>query len=776
MNFVAPYMLWGAAAASIPVALHFFFRSRYRTVPWAAIKFLLMSVEQTSRRLKFQELLLLVVRCAVLALLALALARPLVSGVAASGKEAVDAVFVFDTSFSMGAREGKQTRFDFAKSAALAVLDHLPAHSTVQVVTCADHARLLGPREPGNLDQVRQLIKGLELTDLATDLAPGASEAVAALARGNSPNKELYLFSDMQKLGWEHNGGALVKTLKDFQARGTVYLVRAGTQTPRNVAVVGIAPQSGLPRPGERVGFAVLVRNTGAVAVRNLRVSLAVDGSDKQREEQPLAVLEPGETRAVTLTVKLGKAGLRVLSASVRDDDLDADNRYDQVIPVRDQVRVLVVDGGKDEREPSRSSAYFLEHALLPVSGEQREKYPIRLTALTPRRVSADDLRKHDVCVLVNVALERGAKGGEVPPADFVERLGEFVRKGNGLIVFAGDHVAPEPYNRILGKRLGLLPVQVASVTSFPEEALGQFERKSIEAPAFLHFREDEDYKGFGFVPVLRTLDLEEPAKDKEAGGGAVRVLMRYANGKPAVASRKVDAGEVLLFATSAGPEWKPGTREAGWNYLYLWKAGYIPLVHASLNHLLHRRTQNHNFTAGETLRWHPDPDPSAEARRQAEGGSDLPDPRSFVLIHPPERPGGEGKRVPLGRPELVQGRPVVSAGGLNRAGVYYLTTADRSEGGAEGGPRPDANKAPLRVPFAVVPDLRESASLESLSDAQLDERLGFRPVHLKSDGNVNLVSVTERTNQEWTLWLLAAVLALVVGEALLAWFCGRAW
>ena len=45
-------MLWGAAAAGIPIALHFFFRSRYRTVPWAAMKFLLTSIEQTSRRLK----------------------------------------------------------------------------------------------------------------------------------------------------------------------------------------------------------------------------------------------------------------------------------------------------------------------------------------------------------------------------------------------------------------------------------------------------------------------------------------------------------------------------------------------------------------------------------------------------------------------------------------------------------------------------------------------------------------------------------------------------
>src|SRR3954471_17830695 len=79
MTFLTPLMLFGALAAAIPVAIHLFFRSRYRTVPWAAMKFLLASVEQTSRRLRFQELVLLMLRILVLTVLALALARPVLS-------------------------------------------------------------------------------------------------------------------------------------------------------------------------------------------------------------------------------------------------------------------------------------------------------------------------------------------------------------------------------------------------------------------------------------------------------------------------------------------------------------------------------------------------------------------------------------------------------------------------------------------------------------------------------------------------------------------------
>jgi hypothetical protein len=35
--------------------------------------------------------------------------------------------------------------------------------------------------------------------------------------------------------------------------------------------------------------------------------------------------------------------------------------------------------------------------------------------------------------------------------------------------------------------------------------------------------------------------------------------------------------------------------------------------------------------------------------------------------------------------------------------------------------------------------------------------------------------SEVERLNREWTLWLLLAVLALALGESLLAYWCGRA-
>jgi len=136
------------------------------------------------------------------------------------------------------------------------------------------------------------------------------------------------------------------------------------------------------------------------------------------------------------------------------------------------------------------------------------------------------------------------------------------------------------------------------------------------------------------------------------------------------------------------------------------------------------------------------------------------------VLIPPGDRTGAtmsllpEGPRVPLGLASIDNERPFVVTPSLSRAGVYWLTTRD--------------NDAGDRKPFAVAPDLRESADLQTLSDDEIDRQLGFATVHVTVKEEEPARFAAERTNREWTTSLLWVVLGLAMGESLLAWFCGR--
>src|SRR5262249_20640364 len=130
---------------------------------------------------------------------------------AGSGRgEAVDAILIIDTSYSMAAKETeKQSRFDRAKEAAVKVIDNLPPNSTVQVISCADKAHFVGPNTPTTLDQARHLINNLKISSRSTDFQAGFETAVTRFKDTGGGNKEVYLFSDMQRAGWERQSSAL---------------------------------------------------------------------------------------------------------------------------------------------------------------------------------------------------------------------------------------------------------------------------------------------------------------------------------------------------------------------------------------------------------------------------------------------------------------------------------------------------------------------------------------------------------------------------------------
>lgn len=754
-------MLWGSLAAGIPIALHFFFRSRYRVVPWAAMKFLLTSIEQTSRRLRFQELLLLACRVLILVLLALALARPLSSVLRGAGRgDAVDVVLLFDVSMSMGAGDGAMSRFERARAAALDIVDQLPSHSTVQIVACSDRAEIIGPRSPGDISRARDLIKDLQPTSLATNLYPGVVQAAGILERGQASNKELYLFSDMQKLGFEQQTGDLTRLLQEVKEKATIFMVRCGTRVPANVAIVGITPQVEVPRPGERIGFAVLVRNSSSEAVKDLKVSLTIDDNDKTTETQSLPRIDPGETRAIPLTGKLEKAGLRLLTARVSHDDLDGDNRFDRVLFVREQVSILVVDGGPPERDPRKNAVYYLMNALLPIKETEQSKYVLQPRVVTPRLAAPGLLEKTDVVMLVNVALAHDAKArAEVPPADFVAELARFVRQGKSLVIFAGDHVAQAPYNKLLGDEHGLLPYPIKGLVQVPFKEAFKLNPGSAAVPEFWRFRDDKFFQSIKGIEVYQALDLDETPKTGVAEGGAadkpkvepVTTIFRYDNGKPAIVERALGAGKVILFTTSADLGYKSESPEPTWTNWPL-HPSYVPFVNVTLNYLLHGQTQVHNVVAGQPLDWFP-------TEKEV---------RSYQLIHP------EGRNERLGLPEMKDKRQVVRANNIEKAGVYRMVAALPNKGEQEESMLPAEGSR--GAPIAVVPDPRESEDLGSLADEQIDLLVGFSPIYLTAGAEEAASSGADRLNREWTTWLLFVVLGLGVGESLLAYWCGRAW
>src|SRR5712691_3105750 len=126
--FANPAYLWGLLALGVPILVHLFNRRRPRPLAFGAIEFVLRSQRQKARRLRLRQILLLAMRCLLIAGVALALSRPSLEpkGAQAAVMRGPQATaLVIDASLSMRYRRGSQTLFARAKSEALAALSSL---------------------------------------------------------------------------------------------------------------------------------------------------------------------------------------------------------------------------------------------------------------------------------------------------------------------------------------------------------------------------------------------------------------------------------------------------------------------------------------------------------------------------------------------------------------------------------------------------------------------------------------------------------------------------
>src|SRR5207244_4246545 len=74
--FASPFgaVVAAAGAVSVPIIIHLLNRRRFRIVTWAAMRFLLTAERKNSRRMRLEQLLLLVARCLLVLLIILAMA------------------------------------------------------------------------------------------------------------------------------------------------------------------------------------------------------------------------------------------------------------------------------------------------------------------------------------------------------------------------------------------------------------------------------------------------------------------------------------------------------------------------------------------------------------------------------------------------------------------------------------------------------------------------------------------------------------------------------
>ncbi|HEX3358834.1 MAG TPA: BatA domain-containing protein, partial [Tepidisphaeraceae bacterium] len=372
-GFVTPgFFIAGALLASVPIIIHILNRRRFKTVNWAAMEFLLKALRRNRRRLRFEQWLLLAVRCLVLFFLGLALARPMgcndTTLASLAARRAGLHVIVIDNSYSMAYesdRPGAKTNFDQSKILAKEIIDRLSrGGESVAIVTTARPATAVLGAPIYDLQAAKDAVDRIKQSYGGTDLA-GALDRARQIAQSESaqPTKTLHLITDSTRSAWEPaNATALAGLGHDLARSYKIIHYDVGQPNEWNQAVVDLRSVSHLVRSNFDNDFLADTRGFGNGTDPVLQWKL-----DQQVLPGAGTVhLTPEQQPAVQSLSQIKQGGLHVISASLATDDrLKSDDVRRRVIDVAAELKVLIVEGERGGGAMSGSGA-FLQLALAP--------------------------------------------------------------------------------------------------------------------------------------------------------------------------------------------------------------------------------------------------------------------------------------------------------------------------------------------------------------------------------------------------------------------------
>ena len=559
LSFLNPFLLWGTALASIPLIIHILNRRRFKRVPWAAMEFLLKAFKENRRRMRFEQLLLLLLRMAVFALLAFLLSRPpATDDQFGPWPSAVHHIFVLDESGSMGERLATGTAFDNAKRRVLQRVEALAKSSggsddffTLIRSAGTEPDFLARPITLALLGEVRDRLASAAATParFQPPHAPRAVQKDQAQLRGPADKQWLYFASDMRRDDWVGSEARLRDELiQGFRVLDPdkIILEPVGGESSENLAIVGLVPRAARVLRNAATEFEVLIENRGTSASEPGEVGFSVNG--EARKTLPLPSLAVGERVGIVFKSILTNAGSHFVEADLPGDRFDIDDRFALAVDVAPSARVLLVDGDPGDREELQES-FYLGIAFDPV-GDASSGFEV--TKVDENEVAERDLADFDFVLLANVAqLDE----------ETAVRLVDWVKAGGGLCAFVGDQVEAALWNKAFWRRGdGVLAAPLLEVAGDPDEP-----RQIIVADEEHDLWRDKNAAS-ALAMVLQVADVgrwfaigsEEDGLQQGVLPPDTKAVLRVGDeaGPPLFLERRVGKGRVGLFTTTADAAW----------------------------------------------------------------------------------------------------------------------------------------------------------------------------------------------------------------------------
>ena len=526
MTFLNPFVLFGLAAAAIPVLLHLLTLRKLRTVEFSSVRFLKELQKTSIRRVRLRQMLLLVLRTLLIVAIVLAFSRPALRGSLAGFSRtgaASTTVIIVDDSPSMTVHDARGTAFSRAAQAAARLIDIAGEGDRLYIDALSDlrAGSVLPP--PRSAASARNALSRIAPADISVPFAAALRTLGPLLASSTDPNREVIFVSDGQAS--QLAGGTGDSAGAAFMAT-RVYLCFSPPERRENTAVAGGEVLTRIVTLRRPVRLRARLVNTGSEPVRETVASVYCDGA---RVAQQTSELPPHAGAQPVFSFTARRWGLLAGNVQIEDDAFNPDNTWYFVLDVPGNIAVLLT--GPD------AAATRLASLALTLGGDSLLTGNIIVSQTTNALLQAGDLSRFDVIVMCG-------PGGLT--AEGAARVSGFVRGGGGLIFFPGNDI-PQTLPALF-TALGI-PAPAGPPAAVAPGGFLSFAHVDVEHPLFEGMFDTEKGKPQVASPrITKALPLA-------AGARGIGVIA-LSNGGTFLGDFTSGTGRALLFAVEAGNDW----------------------------------------------------------------------------------------------------------------------------------------------------------------------------------------------------------------------------
>ncbi len=566
--FANPLFLWALTAAAIPLMLHMFQRRRTVVTPFPTLRFLKAAQKRSSSRVRFENLLIWLLRTLLVLCIAFAFAQPVLKNAAGGilGRTDRDIAIILDGSYSMHYEMERAKVWETCKEGAEKMINGLKAGDRVCVYLAAETPVPVIEKPTTEHATVVQAIRALSLTDASAKLEDAVAMAVRTLEQQDGKReKEVHIFSDGQARSWQgfRESADQETPSADREARASIsresrekiafFAMLAGAMHPDNAYPASLKVSPALMLAGQSARVSARIGRCGPA--KELSVALLVDNEEKARRS---LTAEADTETPIEFVLSGLEPGTHIGKLVTPQDALPVDDSFEFLLRVNRQLPVLIA--GTDD------SSRYLKAALAPGASDESVK------TISPDEIDGTDLRDYQAVFLCDAFPLSGQA---------IMRLETYVSAGGVLCIFPGERADAAAYAEM--KILPAFPDEIEPVS--PEEAARTLRHVPNKPGQVVTFSLALPPGTLPTVALKRTLALGELQEN-------AATLITAGEETPFLTGRVAGRGRVFLFTVGA---------DRTWSTLPL-TAFFVPIVHQLIRQGAGASVQPTHLTLGTSL------------------------------------------------------------------------------------------------------------------------------------------------------------------------------